>query len=239
MTAITDSATGSIEGIVLDAVGTLIEPVPSVSHAYAHAAKRQGVEIDIAVLKSRFRASFRVQESDAAADRWVTDEACERRRWRRIVAECLPEVPDHQSAFEELWVHFGDPKSWRVYSDVEPALRVFRRSGIRLCIGSNFDSRLRQVVSGLPPLAGWPDPLLISSEIGFRKPHPSFYLAAARALNLRGPEILSVGDDRENDGNGAIRAGLRSHLIVRTNDVPDGVPWSASLADLASLLERG
>ena len=35
-----------IAGIVLDAVGTLIKPVPSVAEAYTEAARRQGVELE-------------------------------------------------------------------------------------------------------------------------------------------------------------------------------------------------
>ena len=43
-----------IEGIVLDAVGTLIDPSPSVAEAYAAAALRQGLVVDESEVKRRF-----------------------------------------------------------------------------------------------------------------------------------------------------------------------------------------
>src|SRR3954468_3707882 len=91
-----------IEGIVLDAVGTLIEPSPSVSEAYSRAARRQGLEIDLSEIKRRFREQFATDEIDEQRGPLATDEATEHRRWRRIVAACLPEVPDPDRAFAEL-----------------------------------------------------------------------------------------------------------------------------------------
>src|SRR4051794_11884182 len=55
-----------IQGIGLDAVGTLIEPMPPVARVYTETARRQGVELDEAVLRSRFRHAFALDEVDAA-----------------------------------------------------------------------------------------------------------------------------------------------------------------------------
>src|SRR5690349_2904905 len=97
----------AIEGIVLDAVGTLIEPVPSVSETYSAAASRQGVEVPATILRGRFREQFGLDEIDERRGPLATDEATERRRWRRIVGGCLPEIPDPDRAFAELWDHFA------------------------------------------------------------------------------------------------------------------------------------
>src|SRR3954469_21744719 len=88
-----------IQGIVLDAVGTLIEPMPPVARVYTETARRQGVELDGAVVQSRFRREFALAEVDAARGPLATDEPTERRRWRRIVGSVLPEVPDPDRAF--------------------------------------------------------------------------------------------------------------------------------------------
>ena len=47
-----------IAGIVLDAVGTLIKPVPSVADAYTEAARRQGVELNRDEVRARFNRHF-------------------------------------------------------------------------------------------------------------------------------------------------------------------------------------
>jgi putative hydrolase of the HAD superfamily len=223
-----------IAGIVLDAVGTLIKPDPSVAEAYRQAALRQGVELAREEVRARFNRHF--PSDDVRGDRGPhsTDETTELERWRRIVALVLPEVPDPRRAFDELWDHFGDPGSWRCFPDVPPALGSLREAGIAVCVGSNFDGRLRRVVRGLPGLSGLADCLVISSEVGYRKPHPAFYEAACRRLGLAPGQVLFVGDDREHDVHGASRAGLRALLLDRTGERPHDLPYVSDLTALVA-----
>jgi putative hydrolase of the HAD superfamily len=205
-----------IRGIVLDAVGTLVKPAPSVAEAYTAAAGRQGVALEPQEVRARFQHHFACSEVHAEDGVFSTDEATERRRWRSIVGGVLPEVSDPDRAFEELWDHFGRPESWRCYPDGGPALLALAELGIRLCIGSNFDGRLRRVIGGLSELGPWADSLVISSEVGFRKPHPQFFRAACAQLDLPPARVLCVGDDSDKDVRGAIRAGLRGLLLDRS-----------------------
>lgn len=223
-----------IRGIVLDAVGTLIKPVPSVAEAYAEAARRQGIELEREVVRSRFHLHF--QSDEVRGDRGIhsTDEATEIWRWRRIVTKVLPEVADPERAFDELWDHFRRPESWRCFADVVPALRAIHEAGMAVCVGSNFDSRLREVVLGLPDLSWSVDALVISSEIGYRKPHPAFFQAVCKRLELSPRQILCVGDDLENDVRGALRAGLSATLLDRGGERPVDFPH---VPDLTALLE--
>ncbi|MFO0961094.1 MAG: hypothetical protein U0800_27245 [Isosphaeraceae bacterium] len=100
-------------GVVIDAVGTLIEPVPPVSLAYRDAAIRQGIDLEAEEVRSRFGRAFREAEAGDLRGRLATDESGEVRRWRAIVARALPELPDPERGFLELWDHFGRPDSWR------------------------------------------------------------------------------------------------------------------------------
>lgn len=226
----------TIDGVVFDAVGTLIEPFPSVAATYALAASRQGVMLAADEVKSRFHKHFRDDEQHESGGPLATDEAAEARRWRRIVGNVLPELPDPDQAFAELWEHFGQAAAWRCFADVAPALEALGRSGRSVCVASNFDGRLRRVAAGLAPLAGLVDALVISSEVGFRKPHPAFYRAACAQLQLPEARILWVGDDLENDVAAPTRAGVRGVWLDRHGrggaDVPRipalsslGLPW--------------
>jgi putative hydrolase of the HAD superfamily len=105
-------------------------------------------------------------------------------------------------------------------------------------IGSNFDARLRPVVAGLPELAPIAHELVISSEVGYRKPHPGFYRAACDRLGLPPGRVLAVGDDVTNDLEGPRRAGLAAILIDREGSsaptlAASCLPDLAALADLA------
>jgi putative hydrolase of the HAD superfamily len=221
-----------IAGIVFDAVGTLIKPDPSVAVAYTAAARRQGVELEPEEVRARFHAHFQSDGVHGDQGALSTDEETERRRWRTIVSGVLPEIPEPESAFEDLWEHFSRPESWRCFPDVAPALRALKAMGIAVCVGSNFDGRLRGVVRGLPELASWVDSLVISSEVGYRKPHPSFFQAACAHLGLPAERVLSVGDDPENDVRGAIRAGMSGLWLDRGVSRPADLPQVASLTAL-------
>ena len=204
-----------IEGIVLDAVGTLIEPEPSVAEVYLTAARRQGIVLRAEDVHARFGRHFRDDEADESLGPMVTSEPLERRRWRRIVGQVLPEVPDLDRVFDELWDHFGRAQAWRCFADAGPVVATLKSAGFRLAVASNFDGRLRRVVAGLPELAALSSGLVISSEVGYRKPHPRFYQAVCEALGLAADRLLFVGDDSENDALGPTRAGLRGVLLDR------------------------
>lgn len=214
----------AIRGIVFDAVGTLIDPIPPVAEVYAQAALRQGVELDPGTVRERFRRAFGTDEIDEQGGPLATSEAIEHRRWQRIVAACLPEVPHPHRAFEELWDHFGRPESWQAAPDAGPTLRALDRRGLALRIASNFDARLRGVLRGLEALAPWGESALISSEVGRRKPHPDFYRAVCESLGLPPEVVLCVGDDIENDWQGPRRAGLQAVLLDRDGRAPADVP---------------
>lgn len=228
-----------IEGIVFDAVGTLIKPDPSVAAAYRAAAGRQGVELETEEIRARFAVHFQSDAVHGEQGVLSTDEATERRRWRQIVAGVLPEVPDPDRAFDELWEHFRTPQSWRCFPDVVPTMRALQEMGVSVCVGSNFDGRLREVVQGLPELAPWMDSLVISSEVGYRKPHPSFFRAACDHLGLPPERVMCVGDDVENDVRGAIRAGLSALLLDRGGLRPADLPHVTNLTALVQTRLNG
>jgi putative hydrolase of the HAD superfamily len=228
-----------ISGIVFDAVGTLIKPDPSVAVAYTGAARRQGVELEPEEVRARFQTHFQSEAIHAEHGVLSTDEATERRRWRKLVHDVLPEVPEPDRAFDELWDHFSRAESWRCFPDVAPALKILRTMGISLCVGSNFDRRLRGVVQGLPELDSWVDSLVISSEVGFRKPHASFFRAACNHLGLPPGRVLCVGDDLENGVRGAIRAGLSGLLLDRVAQQPADLPHLPNLTALVQARLNG
>lgn len=221
-----------VQGVVFDAVGTLIMPDPPVAEAYAEAARRQGILLASSQIHERFGQSFETDELDELRGPMATDEDNERRRWQRIVATCLPEVPDASRAFTELWDYFQRPEAWRVAPEAGPTLEALEKRGLALRIASNFDARLRRVLDGLEPLARLSDSALISSEVGYRKPHPKFYQAVCASLGLPPASLLFVGDDLENDWQGPRRSGLQAILLDPKRRAPDDVATIQRLDEL-------
>ncbi|GAC1472840.1 MAG: hypothetical protein NVSMB9_20560 [Isosphaeraceae bacterium] len=183
---------------------------------YHAAAARQGVVLVAEEIQTRFRRQFREDEQAELPRKLASDETIENRRWRRIVANVLPELPDPERGFQELWDHFARSDSWRVFPDVGPTIEALQRAGLPVRIASNFDGRLRRIVEGKPELAHLAHSLLISSEVGFRKPASRFYEATCLSLRLSAERILFVGDHLENDVLGPERAGLRGVWLDRS-----------------------
>ena len=76
-------------------------------------------------------------------------------------------------------------------------------------MASNYDSRLHKVMAGKPELRPIQH-VIISAEVGWRKPAAEFFAAVCRIVGLQAGQILYVGDDLVNDVRGAQAAGLRA-----------------------------
>jgi putative hydrolase of the HAD superfamily len=202
--------------LLLDAVGTTIHPAQKVSQTYLEFGEKQGSTLQEEEIGRRFRQAFQTEEEADRRTGFVTSEKREEERWRGIVRAVFHDVPETQNLFGELWEYYRQPKSWRVFAGIPEFLGNLSRRGVRVILASNFDSRLRMIVGGLPELAGI-EHLAISSEIGWKKPGKEFFAAVMRRWELSAGEVLVVGDDAINDYEGALAAGLRARLVNPLN----------------------
>ena len=198
--------------VFFDAVGTLIHPDPPAPAVYAAIARRFGSRLDAETIAGRFRDAFRRQEAIDRLAGWRTDEGRELSRWRTIVADTLTDATDPEACFSELYAHFARPDAWAVHPETGRTLAELARRGCRIGLASNFDSRLRGVAAGLPELRPV-GPVVVSSEVGWRKPAAEFFEAVGRAAEAAPEKIVFVGDDPDNDYEGATAAGLSAVLF--------------------------
>ncbi len=96
--------------------------------------------------------------------------------------------------------------------------------------------------------------ILISGELGYRKPHPSVFLKLVEQLGLEASRILYVGDDPEPDIKGARMVGLQpvwttyvmDHQVPYARGILTGepeppdppAPRISTWQDLLSLLDK-
>jgi putative hydrolase of the HAD superfamily len=220
-----------IEAVVFDAVGTLIHPGPPAAVVYAEVGRRFGSRLTPAEVRPRFTAAFDRQEQLDLAAGLRTSEERELRRWRAIVAEVLADVTAPDACFKELYQHFARPEAWRCKPGTAAVLEALAGRGHVLALASNYDHRLRSVFAGLPELRHVRQ-VVISSEVGWRKPAPEFFAAVCRAVGLPAARVLHVGDDVRNDYNGATAAGLRAVLFDPDDRDRGPPPTIGSLAEL-------
>ena len=197
--------------VFFDAVGTVIFPAVPAAEVYANAAKRHGLPADPAAIGPRLWAQFRVEETRDRESGWLTSEAREQERWRNIVFAAIDDATEE--LFLELYHHFAQPSAWAVPPAAADCIARLHSSKIRVGMGSNYDSRLTSVVNGTPALCPLADRLVISSLVGTRKPGAAFFDSVVLSAGCDAGDILFVGDDLENDYEGATAAGMRAVLL--------------------------
>lgn len=201
-----------IRAIVYDAVGTLMHVHPSVEAVYAAVGAEFGSKLTAPEIRTRFGSAFAAEDGIDKEAGWRTSERRERDRWRAIVGQVLDDVTDVNKCFEMLFRTFAEPAAWTFDADWPTVAAAMKRRGFRQAIASNFDARLRGLVRGMPAGEVF-ERVIVSSEVGWRKPAPQFFEHVAQSLQLPPGEILFVGDDRANDYEPAIAAGMASVLV--------------------------
>jgi putative hydrolase of the HAD superfamily len=221
-----------IRAVFFDAVGTLIHAEPPAHLVYAAVARKHGSRLTAEEIAARFWSAVQRQEEVDRRNGWRTSEPFEVERWRQIVGEVLDDVSDPESCFAELFAHFSRPEAWRCDPDADVLDNLASRGWV-LGIASNYDHRLRTVVAGHPVLAAVRH-LVISAEVGWRKPAAEFFAALGAVTRLPPAQILYVGDDRVNDYDGARAAGLAALLYDPRNR--EAMPEGQRIGNLREVL---
>jgi len=200
-----------IRAVAFDAVGTLLFPSRSVTEVYVETAAKHGFAVEASEVRTKLWERFRREDAADRAAGWMTSEVRERERWQNIVTACLPGATDE--LVDELLGRYARPDAWTTAPGMAELLACLAERGLKLALASNYDSRLSAVVAGKPELAPLRDRVVISSLVGARKPGGKFFEEVIGVLDCAPSEIAFVGDDVENDYDGATAAGMRAILI--------------------------
>ncbi len=221
-----DSEPIPVEAVLFDVGGTLIEPWPSVGHIYADVAKESGwKDVDSEKLNQQFSAAWKSK----------TDFHYSPEHWKELVIKTFEGMVPLEACLElfpKLYERFEDPRVWKIHEDVLPALDELASRGFRLGIVSNWDTRLKPLLNQLK-LGGFFELVTVSCDIGFTKPSPVIFEHTISKLGLPANRLLHVGDQGDEDLEGANAAGLHSLLIQRKSPTT-----SRSIQHLTELSRR-
>jgi len=166
-------------------------------------------------------------------------------RFVRILSRLAPTLgaEAHVSFAEELTrVHMDGVRgvTWAPAARVAAVERI--ASHYRVGLLSNFDdAQCGREVFDDTGVAHLFEAIIISAEVGLRKPNPQIYRRMLEMLNLDASEVLFVGDTPREDVDGPHRVGMRTAWISKgVAAVPEGIPQPhftiADLADLPAIL---
>ena len=206
----------SIKAVAFDAVGTLIYPIPAVTESYYLFGKKYGSSLTRNEVKRRFKEANILQKKIDVENDFLTSEDREMERWRGIVTYVFDDVENFEKCFNELHNYFSFPESWPLCSGTKELLEYLNERGVRTIVASNFDYRLKNIVKETV-IGKMCETILVSSKLGCRKPHSDFFISICNELKLPKENILYVGDDFENDYQGAQTIGMPAVLLDKKN----------------------
>ena len=120
-----------------------------------------------------------------------------------------------------------------------PLLRALGERS-RLAVVSNFDYTPTALdILDRAGVTGLFEAIVVSDEVGWRKPHPAIFAHALERLQVSPSEALFVGDRADIDVVGAQRAGMHAVWINRdAQPLPAGLaPPEFEVRDLAELAD--
>jgi len=206
-----------IKAIFFDAAGTLLYLPKSVGYHYAIVANRVGLQLDAAMLDGAFHSCWRQMPARPPIEGPRPDD--DKGWWRqlvdRIFNQIAPDITelDRDAFFEAAYSHFAEAGVWELFPDVIDVLKALSPH-FELAVVSNFDSRLRMILSQLG-VSQYFSHLFLSSELGADKPDPLIYQRALKLSGFSPNEVLHVGDDPVRDWQGAEESGLTVFRLQR------------------------
>jgi putative hydrolase of the HAD superfamily len=225
-----------IETVFLDAGGVLVFPN---WHRVSDALVAEGVHVSAETLaraeplaKKSIDVAHTVSATNDSARGWLY--------FNRILEQAdVPLSPATDAALAELHRYHDAENLWElVPPDVEPALALLRRLGLRLVVVSNANGQLRRLFTRLN-LAGRVDVMFDSFEEGVEKPDPRLFQIALERSGGRAETTVHIGDLYYVDIVGARAAGLGA-VLLDASDLYAGFdcPRIRVLGELATLVSR-
>jgi putative hydrolase of the HAD superfamily len=195
--------TGAIpEALILDLGGVLTHP-PADDRVQAMADR-------LGVSKARFERAYWQHRS--AYDAGLSGP----RYWHQVLADVERQGDDATIA----WLTEQDIASWTVYREgVWELARAYRGAGGRTALLSNGVPEIMARLRGDRRLDDWFDAVVVSYEVALSKPDPRIYALCLARLGVAPPVALFV-DDREDNVEGARRAGLQALRFTGDETVP-------------------
>ena len=163
----------------------------------------------------------------------------ERRAWAEALARCGVHDPALVEAAETVHRHSAR-LAHRCYPEVPSTLAALRTAGFATAIVTNGSAELQRAKIEDAGLAGATDLVVVSSEIGAKKPDPAVVEHALTTLGADPDGAWIVGDNIWVDVLAGARAGIRTVWVNRDavqRPVATPVP-DLEVRDLAGLPER-
>ena len=221
----------ALRAVLFDVDFTLARPGPELGPAgYVRAGERHGLQLDPARYADAREAALvdlrrhpELEHDDAI---WFAFS-------ERIILGMGGTKPAAYTCAVEITRAWERHDNFELYEDTVPVLTALRRAGLSIGLVSNSarDVHGFAVHHGLEIDAG-----ISSFHHGKTKPHASIFRAVLDLLGVAPADAAMVGDQVEDDLEGAQAIGMRAILVDRAGVHPAIEPRIETLLDLPAVL---
>jgi putative hydrolase of the HAD superfamily len=199
--------------ILLDLYGTLVDvrldedSPPLWAGLSAAVAELRGLTTSPTELRERFRAIL-ADEARRGGDGFIMEPV-----FRRVLS--LPDSPDDARVadvgrvFRRLSL-----KELILRPYVVPLFTALRAARSQIAIVSNTEASLSNFDLDQFPVLRTADAIVLSSDVGIRKPEPGIFHLALNRLHAAATAAVFVGNDWDADVRGARAAGIRAVYLA-------------------------
>jgi HAD superfamily hydrolase (TIGR01549 family) len=235
-----------IDGVLFDYGRTLVTFTPYPKDELLAVIREYSLRIEAAIDVPAPEAESILREVLQPLEAYVSSESEDevdyvdayRDTWHRagmkLPDDLLHEILDSE---QKVW-----DRAVRVDPNTPIVLTTLRDLGLRVGICSNAPfppamMRRQMRSNGIAPMV---DAIVLSSEVGKRKPSPELYRAALEAIGTSAQRTLFVGDRVREDYEGPRASGMRAVIVTAhaEDPPPDGIPCIGTLAELPLVLLR-
>jgi len=225
-----------IKAVGFDFMGTLVH-VHLDNEKYVRSMHRKLVRLGLACF---YEDLMEAHDEAAQKYRKIRVDTCREIDNRVWVADALKELgcdakPEDRLVVEAVDAYF-DPfiASLKVAPEAFPTLsKIKQYLSVGLISNFSYGKTIREALRKLR-LGRFLDVVVISDEVGWRKPHPKIFQIFLDELNLDADEAIYVGDDLKYDIEGARAAGMKTALVsgsgtVREDEIYGQAPQPSSV----------
>ena len=165
-----------------------------------------------------------VQVMQAAWDRVVKTLLEE--KMEVLISEALykAKIEPQRNMIDTIMDRILDAPFCIVRDDAYYTLSTLKKIGMKIAVVSNAPMNFHKRVLDRANLSGFVDEIIVSCDVGYRKPHPKIYEIALNKLNVNPTDAVFVGDVLEIDILGARKMGMKTILMrvpePAMNDLP-------------------
>lgn len=193
----TTSSAPALRAVVFDLDGTLIDSIPLVLRAFAHALEPFRPELTPEAIFSRLGGP-----PERTFAELIGDEASEGEALRRL------------ESFGFANSHLVQP-----FPGMREMLTTLKARGLKLAVWTGRDRATTEAILGTHDLGGFFGAVVCGDDLDTHKPHPAGLLEVLRRISVSADETLFLGD-ADADVLGGAEAGVCT-LLIRHDRRPE------------------